>query len=96
MLGHPCEISHPLCPMLARIQVKLGFNLHNLSQLGRLGEGENRRVKTEQGIDTLEGRHEVGARGKERKESGVQAGGSERERERGGGARRSNRLAKLR
>lgn len=39
---------------LPRIQVKLGFNLHNLSQLGGLGGGENRRVETELGIETLE------------------------------------------
>jgi hypothetical protein len=49
MLGHPCEISHPLCPVLSWIQVKLDFNLHNLSHLEGLGEGENRRVKTEEG-----------------------------------------------
>lgn len=50
MLGHPCEISHPLCPPpLSWIQVKLDFNLHNVSHLEGLGEGENRRVKNEEG-----------------------------------------------
>lgn len=57
MLGPPCEISHPLCPML--VPVKLDFSLHNLYQLEGLREGENRRVKTEEGIDTLKVRHEV-------------------------------------
>lgn len=44
MLGPPCEMSHPLCPMLvpeSGDQVKLDFNLHNLSHLEGLGEGEN-------------------------------------------------------
>lgn len=41
------------------VPVKLDFSLHNLYQLEGLREGENRRVKTEEGIDTLKVRHEV-------------------------------------
>lgn len=36
-------------PPLSWIQVKLDFNLHNVSHLEGLGEGENRRVKNEEG-----------------------------------------------
>lgn len=65
---------------LSWIQVKLDFNLHNLSHLEGLGEGENRRVNTEEGdrypSPPKKGRHEVVARGNQSEESGVKAGSS--------------------